>query len=530
MPERIEQLKALGMINPGELKWNLTSPELVEEAVRRGEGLLAENGPLVVQTGQYTGRSPRDKFIVEEPGSKDDVWWGTVNVPFPEQRYERLRGRVLAYLQRRCLYISDLYVGADPNYRFKLRLLSDSAWSSLFARNMFIRPASDKELANYEPDYHILHAPGFKATPALDGTRSEAAVILNFARREVLIAGTEYGGEIKKSIFTVMNYLMPPRGVLSMHCSANYGTDRNDVSLFFGLSGTGKTTLSIDSTRRLIGDDEHGWSDSGVFNFEGGCYAKTIRLSPEHEPEIYATTRMFGTILENVVIDPITRRVDLDSNARTENTRASFPIESLSIADSGGTGGHPQTIFFLTCDAFGVLPPIAILTPEQAIYYFLLGYTAKVAGTERGVTEPQATFSACFGAPFMVHRPSLYAKLLAEKVRKHNARVYLVNTGWTGGPFGVGSRIRLPYTRAIIHAAQRGELADAPTEELPALGLRIPTAVQGVPDDVLRPRRTWKDAAAYDQKLREVIERFHKAFEAYRPNVGEEVRAVEPRV
>lgn len=405
MQQKNESLKALGFHNLGQIFWNLSTPALYEEVVRRKEGVIAHLGPLVVRTGQYTGRSPHDKFIVREPRSQDKVWWGKVNQPLDPEVYERLRSRVMAYLQGRDLYIQELYSGADPRYRISLRVISESAWHALSARNMFVQELDQKKLEHFQPEYTIIHTPLFRAVPELDGTRSEVFVILHFGRKEVLIGGTSYAGEIKKFAFTAMNYLLPLQGVLSMHASANYGKDLNDVALFFGLSGTGKTSLSIDSTRTLIGDDMHGWGENGIFNLEGGCYAKMIRISKEHEPEIYETGRQFGTILENVTIDPITRRLDFDDDSLTENTRAAFPISHLNIATRSGIGGHPKVIFFLTADAFGVMTPVARLTPEQAIYYFLLGYTAKVAGTEQGIKEPKTTFSPCFEAPFMVHSP-----------------------------------------------------------------------------------------------------------------------------
>ncbi|MGH9335114.1 MAG: phosphoenolpyruvate carboxykinase (ATP), partial [Vicinamibacteria bacterium] len=432
--------------------WNLSAAALYEQAIQRQEGLVAHKGPFVVRTGQYTGRSPNDKYIVREPSSEKDIWWDAAK-PMEPEAYDRLRARLTAYLQGREVFVQDCYVGAHPEYRVPIRVVTTRAWHNLFARNMFIREHDPEKLKNHVPQFTVIDAPAFHAIPAEDGTRSEVFIALNFARREVIIGGSEYAGEIKKSIFSVMTYLLPPRDVLPMHCSANYGTDEDDLAIFFGLSGTGKTTLSADPDRILIGDDEHGWGEKGVFNFEGGCYAKVIRLSKEGEPEIYETTRTFGTILENVAIDPETRRLDLDSDAFTENTRASYPITHIPNVAREGVGGQPKNILMLTADAFGVLPPISKLAPQQAMYHFLSGYTAKVAGTERGVTEPKATFSACFGAPFMSRKPAVYAEMLGKWIAKHKVNVWLLNTGWTGGPYGVGRRMKLALTRAMVRAA-----------------------------------------------------------------------------
>jgi phosphoenolpyruvate carboxykinase (ATP) len=529
MQEKNESLKASGFSNTGQVFWDLPTTALYEEVIRLREGVIAHLGPLVIRTGQYTGRSPRDKFIVEEPDSRERIWWGEVNQSFDLEKYERLRSRGLAYLQGRDLYIQELYAGAEPAHQVSLRIITESAWHAMFARNMFIRELDVEKLERFQPEYTMIAIPHFRAIPEIDGTRSEVFVILNFGRREILIGGTAYAGEIKKAIFTLMNYLLPLRGVLSMHCSANYGRDPHDVALFFGLSGTGKTTLSIDSTRTLVGDDEHGWYEHGIFNLEGGCYAKVIRIAAEHEPEIYETTRMFGTILENVTIDQRTRRIDLNDDSLTENTRAAFPISHLKNATRSGIAGHPKVIFFLTADAFGVLPPIARLTPEQAIYYFLLGYTAKVAGTERGVKEPQATFSPCFGAPFMVLSPTIYARMLGENIRKHNVQVWLVNTGWTGGAYGVGKRISLPSTRAIVHAVLDGSIESIPRELDPIFGLQVPTAVRDVPVELLRPRSTWDDPEAYDRAARELAGRFRTAFQHFEADVSPEIREAGPR-
>ncbi len=517
------------IVCPGTVHWNLPVAELVEHTVRRGEGVLGLEGPLVVTTGEHTGRSPDDRFVVEEPASQKQVWWGKVNRPMPQAAFDRLFHRVGAYLQGRDLYVFDGYAGADPRYRLKVRVICELPWHCLFARNMFVREEDGETLAGFEPDFTVIDAARFQADPGRDGTRSPTFILLDFAQRLVLIGGTAYAGEIKKSIFSVMNYLLPGRGVLPMHCSANYGADREDCALFFGLSGTGKTTLSADPTRTLIGDDEHGWSDVGIFNFEGGCYAKVIRLDPEGEPDIYATTRRFGTILENVVCDPATRRLDLASDARTENTRASYPVTFLHNVDPGGTAGHPRNVIFLTCDAFGVLPPIARLDQAQALYHFLSGYTAKVAGTERGVTEPKATFSTCFGAPFMPRHPGIYARMLGERIDRHGVKVWLINTGWTSGPYGVGQRIRLGDTRRLVAAALSGELDGAATEVDPIFGLAVPRKVEGIDDRILRPRDTWADPVAYDARAAALADMFSDNFKQFETEVAEEVRGAGPR-
>jgi phosphoenolpyruvate carboxykinase (ATP) len=524
----IRSLESHGIRNPNTVWWNLSTPALYEHSLQRHEGLMAHLGPLVVRTGQYTGRSPNDRYIVREPSSQDKIWWGKVNREFSEEDYARLRARLTAYLQGKDLFVQDCYAGADTAYQLPVRAINELAWNAIFARNMFVKEKDRSKLSSFEPGFTVLFAPGFVAHPSEDSTRSEAFVILHFGRREVIIGGTGYAGELKKSIFSVMNYYLPQSGVLSMHCSANYGKDRDDVAIFFGLSGTGKTTLSADPNRTLIGDDEHGWSDEGVFNFEGGCYAKVIRLSPTGEPEIYATTRRFGTILENVAIDSETRRIDLDSDEFTENTRASYPVTHIPNCDPSGMAGHPKTIIMLTADAFGVLPPVAKLTPAQAMYHFLSGYTAKVAGTERGITEPQATFSTCFGAPFMALNPNVYARLLGEKMAKHNVRAYLINTGWSGGPFGVGHRIELAYTRAMVTAALTGALDEVPTRRGPVFGFEVPLKCPGVPDDVLRPRNTWTDKAAYDEQAKKLAAMFNANFEQFAPDADDDVKAASP--
>lgn len=516
-----------GIRTAGVVHWNLTTPALYEQAIRRGEAKLAHLGPLVVRTGLHTGRAAHDKFVVREPSSEERIWWGDVNRPFEERRFDRIHARLCAYLQGRDLFVQNCFAGADERYRLPVRVVNETAWHDLFARNLFIQ-ATDEELASHVPEFTILHCPNFCAVPEVDGTRSEAFVLAHFGRKLILIGGTSYAGEIKKSIFTVMNYLLPLQDVLSMHCAANIGP-AGDTALFFGLSGTGKTTLSADTKRTLIGDDEHGWSDAGVFNFEGGCYAKVIRLSEEAEPEIYETTRRFGTILENVTLDPMTRRLDLDDDTLTENTRAAYPIPHIPNATRDGKGGHPKNVFMLTADAFGVLPPISRLSSDQAMYHFVSGYTAKLAGTEAGMgTEPVATFSACFGAPFMALHPSVYAKLLGERIERHDVAVWLVNTGWTGGPYGEGHRMPIAHTRAMVHAALDGTLTDVPTREDEIFGLHVPTSCPGVPSEVLDPRSTWADPAAYDEKARSLAGRFRENFRIYADHVDPAVARAGP--
>ncbi len=510
----------------GRTHWTPAPAVLLEEAVRRNEGVLTATGPFNAVTAPYTGRSPNDKFVVEEPSVRDKIWWGKVNQPISEEHFERLRAKVVERLGAVDRFVVDCNVGSDPRYRVPLRVVSERAWAALFAHNMFIVPPAP-ELASHAPEFTVLHAPSVQADPATDGTNSEAFVCVHFGRGEVIIGGTSYAGEIKKSMFSVMNYLLPLRDVFPMHCSACHDDD-GVTSVFFGLSGTGKTTLSSDPARTLIGDDEHGWSDHGVFNFEGGCYAKVIKLSAEGEPEIFATTRMFGTILENVVVDPDTRLFDLDDDSITENTRASYPIAYIPNASADGLGNHARDVVFLTADAFGVLPPISRLSPEQARYYFLSGYTAKVAGTERGVTEPEATFSVCFGAPFLPLPPQVYSKMLGDKITKHESRVWLVNTGWTGGAYGTGSRMKLAYTRAMLSAALDGKLDEAPTQKDPIFGLEIPRECPGVPSEILNPRDTWSDAEAYDKQARELAAMFRENFKKYASDVPEEVTRAGP--
>jgi phosphoenolpyruvate carboxykinase (ATP) len=516
-----------GITDAGTVYWNLPPARLTELAVQRGEAYLAAEGPLVCVTGQHTGRSPNDKFVVKDPAT-DDIWWGEVNRPFEREKFDALLARAREYMRGKDLFVFDGYAGADPQYRINVRVITDDAWRNLFARNMFIREEDPAVLAGFEPNFTVVNVANFEADPQRDGTRTSTFILVDLAKRMVLIGGTRYAGEIKKSIFSVMNYYLPKQGVLSMHCSANYGATKDDVALFFGLSGTGKTTLSADSNRTLIGDDEHGWSDAGVFNIEGGCYAKVIRLSPEGEPEIYATTRAFGTILENVVCDPVTRRLDLDSDRLTENTRSSYPITQLHNVDLQGMAGHPRNVVFLTCDAFGVLPPISRLTEEQAMYHFLSGYTAKVAGTERGITEPKVTFSTCFGSPFLPLHPGVYAKMLGEKLKAHGSRVWLLNTGWTGGPYGVGQRMKLGFTRRMVAAALTGELDHAETRTDPIFGLAVPVRIDGVPDKLLHPRETWHSPADYDAQASKLADMFADNFKKYESGVDEAVKAAGP--
>jgi len=507
---------------------NLPTAELYEDAVRAGEGLIAAEGPLVVRTGKHTGRSPKDKFIVKEPGSAAKVWWGEVNRPIALEHYDRLRARLMAYLADRPIYAQDCFIGAHPAHRRSLRVYTETAWASIFARNLFRRPSA-AELTAFAPNFTIIDVPTFAADPATEGTRTGTAILVNLAAMEIIIVGTEYAGEIKKSAFTVMNYLMPDEGVLPMHSAANVGTDGESV-VFFGLSGTGKTTLSADPERSLVGDDEHGWGVDGVFNFEGGCYAKTIRLSPMYEPDIFQTTRRFGTILENVDLSPATRELDLDSDRFTENTRGAYPLEFIGNADPTGMAGQPTNVVLLTADAFGVLPPISRLTAAQAQYHFISGYTAKLAGTEIGVKEPQATFSACFGAPFMPRHPGEYAAMLAERLERYDVRAWLVNTGWTGGPYGTGERMDINHTRSMVRAALDGRLDDVPTVADPVFGVAVPTSCPDVPASFLQPRSTWADPAAYDRQAAALARMFVENFAAYADGVPESVRAAGPRV
>ena len=521
-------LEGHGIQNVERVYWNLSVPALYEEAVRRREALMAAEGPLVCRTGQHTGRSPNDKFIVREPSSEDRVWWSKVNRPIEPQLFDALHQRMLHYVEGRELFVQDCHAGADPRYRLRVRIITEHAWHSLFAKHMFIDVPDASGRPAHTPEFTVIDMPGLHADPAANGTNSEVFILLHFAKKLVLIGGTSYAGEIKKSIFTVMNYLLPLRGVLSMHCSANVGV-QGDVALFFGLSGTGKTTLSSDPQRNLIGDDEHGWSEDGVFNIEGGCYAKMIRLSAEAEPQIYAVTKRFGPVLENVKMDANSRQLDLDDDSLTENTRGAYPLDYVENSVDSGQGGHPRNIVMLTADAFGVLPPIARLSPAGAMYHFLSGYTAKVAGTEKGVTEPRAAFSTCFGAPFMVLHPTVYAKFLGEKIARHDARVWLVNTGWTGGPYGVGTRMKIAHTRAMICAALAGELDRVAYDTHPVFNLDVPRACPGVPPEVLRPRTTWKDQVAYDEQAHKLARMFIENFATFEHDSAPDIKAAGPR-
>ncbi|HET7814173.1 MAG TPA: phosphoenolpyruvate carboxykinase (ATP) [Candidatus Baltobacteraceae bacterium] len=511
-----EQVKAAHIFE------NLSTPELIEHALARGEGVLGSDGQFIVDTRPHTGRSPKDKFFVKEPSSEGNIDWNDANRGIAPEVFDALWDRVNAYLSERDVYSLDCYVGADERYRLPVRVVTEFAWHNLFARNLFICPEEPPK--NFTPEFTVVDAALFQADPQRDGTNSSTFIIVNFAKRIILIGGTRYAGEIKKSVFTIMNYLLPLRKTLPMHCSANVGA-QGDVAIFFGLSGTGKTTLSADSTRPLIGDDEHGWSADGVFNFEGGCYAKVIRLSQKAEPEIWAASHRFGTVLENVVYDENSRALDLESDAKTENTRSAYPIEFIPNIVPGSKGGHAGVIIMLTADAFGVLPPISRLTKEQAMYHFLSGYTAKVAGTERGVTEPTATFSTCFGAPFMVHHPTVYSRLLGERIDAHDVECWLVNTGWTGGAYGVGKRMSIAHTRAMVNAAIEGKLSDATFVKEPFFGLQIPQEVPGVPSEVLDPRAAWVDAAAYDAQAKKLAGLFAENFKKFEAQAAEGVRA-----
>ncbi len=515
-------LEELGIKNPGPVYWNLNTPTLYEHIIKRGEGLLAHLGPIVVRTGSYTGRLPKDRFIVKESSTEKDIWWGKYNQPFDTEKFKILFHRALAYIQGKDLYIQDCYAGNYEKYSIPIRIVTDLAWHSLFARNMFVRP----EWLNYsehKPEFTVLHIPNFKAEPELDGTSSEAFIILNFSLKLVLIGGTAYAGEIKKSIFSILNFLLPQKNVLSMHCSANIG-EKKDTALYFGLSGTGKTTLSADPERFLIGDDEHGWCEEGIFNFEGGCYAKMIRLDKEREPEIYQTTRRFGTLLENVSIDFEKRRLDLNDSTLTENTRGAYPLTHIPKVSKENINSHPKNIFFLTLDANGILPPLAKLTPEQAKFYFLLGYTSKVAGTEKGLgAEPQATFSPCFGAPFMVLNPVFYSKLLREKIEKYQTNCWLVNTGWVKGPYGVGKRISIPHSRLLIKSVLEGNLDEGFLED-PIFSFKIPKKLKDIPEEILNPRKGWKDEKEYEKKAIELANNFKENFKEYEGEVSKKVR------
>ncbi len=503
----------LGIIAPKAVYRNLSPAVLTEKALARGEGTLSETGAFVIYTGKYTGRSPEDKFVVDVPSVHDEIEWGKVNAPFTPEKFDAIYGKMMAYLQGREIFIFDGYAGANEHYAVNVRVVNELAVQNMFIHQMLLRP-TEEQLASFDPEYTIIAAPGFKCVPELDGTHSEAAILVHFEKRMVLIAGTAYSGEMKKSVFTIMNYLLPKKGVFPMHCSANIGKD-GDSALFFGLSGTGKTTLSADPERKLVGDDEHGWCDEGIFNFEGGCYAKCINLSKEAEPQIWDAIK-FGAVVENVVMDPVTRTFNFDDDSITENTRVGYPVEYIPNCVIPGVGGQPKTVIFLTADAFGVLPPVAKLGNDQAMYHFVSGYTARLAGTERGVKEPQATFSTCFGAPFLPLRASVYAELLGEYINKYNANVYLVNTGWSGGPAGEVPRMSIKFTRAIVSAALNGELEKSEFVLDPNFNVLVPSSCPGVPAEVLNPREAWKDKAAYDAKAKDLAGRFAKNFQKYK--------------
>ncbi len=522
---QIESLLHDHGISHSQINFNLGVEELYAEALSRDEALLASNEALVVSTGKFTGRSPKDKFIVRQSQSEKNVWWGTVNRDISEENFEKLYKKMVAAMNSKELFVADLFAGADPEFRLPIRVINEYAWHNLFCHQLFIRPNA-AELAEHRPQFTIIDLPSVKADPATDGTNSETFIVLNLEKGLILIGGTEYAGEMKKSIFTTLNYLLPLKGVMSMHCSANIGP-KGDTALFFGLSGTGKTTLSADQTRSLIGDDEHGWSDKGVFNFEGGCYAKCVKLSKEQEPEIWGAIKR-GTVLENVVLDD--KGVpDYNDISKTENTRAAYPIHNIPNAVEPSVGGHPKNIVFLTADAFGVLPPISRLTKEQALYHFISGYTAKLAGTERGVTTPEPNFSTCFGAPFMVHHPNVYADLLGKKIDEHNVKCWLVNTGWTGGPYGVGKRMHLPYTRAMVNEALAGMLDNVETTEDPIFGLHIPKSVPNVPNEVLNPRDTWSDKEAYDKQAKDLAGKFNENFKKYTEGTADAICKAGPK-
>jgi len=520
-----EDLAAVGLKLTGDVYHNLPPVRLVEHALARKEGELAANGALCVSTGKYTGRSPKDRFVVDSPGIHDEIDWGSVNKPFKEEAYQKLKDRMEAYLQNRDLFVFDGFVGVDPRYRIAIRVVTQFAWSNLFIQGLLCRPTKE-ELENFEPQFHIICAPGFQADPAIDSTNSEAFIILALEDKRVIIGGTHYAGEMKKSCFALMNYFLPEQGVFPMHCSANVGKD-GETALFFGLSGTGKTTLSADPLRHLIGDDEHGWCDDGIFNFEGGCYAKTISLTREGEPQIWDAIR-FGAVLENVVLDKETRVPDYDDESLTENTRAGYPLHFIPGYEPSGRGRHPKTVVFLTADAFGVLPPIAKLDRNQASYHFLAGYTSVLAGTERGVTEPQPSFSAAFGSPFLPREPGVYADLLRKKVDETGAQVYLINTGWVGGAYGVGKRMSIPYTRAMVTAALDGSLENVEYEMHEIFRIMMPKTCPNVPDEVMNPKNTWQDKAAYDAAAQNLANMFAKNFATLK-GVAPEIAAAGPK-
>ena len=521
--------ESIGLDNLGTQFWNLTPAELVEDTILHGQGVLSDTGALAIETGEFTGRSPKDRFVVYDEKTADSVWWGDINIKFSTEQFDALYNRVKAYLSGRDVYVRDAYACADPTHKLNIRVVTEFPWSNMFAYNMFLRPTAE-EIESFEADWHVVCAPGFKADPAIDGTRQHNFAILNFSKKMILIGGTGYTGEIKKGIFSVLNYVLPhEKHVLSMHCSANIGNEDNDTAIFFGLSGTGKTTLSSDPNRRLIGDDEHGWSDNAVFNFEGGCYAKTIDLSREKEPQIYDAIK-FGAILENIGFQDGSSTPDYTDGSITENTRVSYPIHHIDNISTPSVGSAPKNIFFLTADAFGVLPPISKLTKEQAMYYFMSGYTAKVAGTEVGITEPTTTFSACFGAAFLPLHPAKYAKLLGEKLDGQAINIWLVNTGWTGGSYGTGSRMKLSYTRAMITAALTGKLDAVNFDKLPVFELAIPTSCEGVPAEILNPRETWADKNAYDETANNLAAKFVANFDKFAAETSADILAAAPKV
>jgi len=523
-------LEYLGLSNLNKVYWNLPVEALYEEANFRNEGKITYGGGFTVNTGKYTARAASDKFVVREPTTEEHVWWGQYNRPFEAKKFDELFNRVQGFLQGKDVFVQDCYAGADPNYRLPVRIITELAWHSYFARNMFITPKTNDEYRRHVPEFTVISVPSFKAFPQIDGTPTNTVIAINFDQKLCIIGNTGYAGEIKKSVFTIMNYLLPLQGVLSMHCSANMGP-QGDTALFFGLSGTGKTTLSADPGRGLIGDDEHGWSDDGVFNFEGGCYAKVISLSESAEPQIYATTHRFGTILENVIFDPVTRLIDLDDDTRTENTRASYPLEFINNAVPEKMGGHPKNIILLTCDASGVMPPIARLTPDQALYHFISGYTSKVGGTELGLgEEPEITFSTCFGGPFMVHHPAFYADLLKRKILRYGANCWLLNTGWVGGPYGVGKRISIRYTRTLLNAALDGKLLDVEYWTDPVFGFQVPKTCPDIPEGVLNPASSWSSPEAYMKRYRSLASRFIDNFKKFEDGAPEEVRAAGPKI
>lgn len=523
-------LKNIGIVNFRAAYWNLPAEALYEEIVFRNEGKLTHLGAIVVNTGKHTARAANDKFVVRVADSAEHIWWGEYNRPYDADKFEELFNRLQGFLQGRDLFVQDCYAGADPNYQLPVRIITEYAWHSLFTRNMFILPETNEDYRRHVPQFTVISIPSFKAYPSIDGSPSETFIALNFEQGLCIIGNTAYGGEIKKSIFTVLNYLLPLQNVMTMHCSANVGDD-GDVALFFGLSGTGKTTLSADPKRKLIGDDEHGWSDDGVFNFEAGSYAKVIQLSPTAEPQIFACTRKFGTILENVIYDPVTRLIDLDDDSITENTRASYPLEFIENAVAEKRAGHPKDIILLTCDASGVMPPIARLTPEQALYHFISGYTSKVAGTEIGLgQEPEITFSTCFGAPFMVHHPNFYADLLRKKIKRYGVNCWLLNTGWVGGPYGIGKRISIQYTRAMLTAALSGDLANVSYTKDPIFGFEVPDKCVGVPDDVLNPAIAWSSKSEYTIRYRDLASRFIDNFRKFEDQTDSTIRNSGPKI